>query len=190
MPDPLLPDRPVWEPSSTDGSSRVEAIAAWLARRGVLRFKSTADRMATYQAAGETPPGGTLTWREDNPTMLDLFDGLNWRRLAPIDVWPGGGDTVVGPVPSVNTAKIRQSGTSVYDSNVFGQVAVTFPSAFPTGVVSLVVSAVDSTADYRLVLDRTNTSRSTAVWFVRAPGSTANVGVGVRVRFSWIAEGF
>lgn len=91
---------------------------------------------------------------------------------------------LVGTPPAVtgSTRYLTQAGTNVVVLNVYGLASVTFPTAFPTGVVSVVAVVGDYLSFTALAVDDVTTSG----YLVVMPGATA----GTSQRINWIAVGW
>lgn len=99
---------------------------------------TTATRPAspvTGQAIYDTTVGAAFTWSGSSWVPADHLRMLNTSSA------------LVGTAPSVSgsTRWLMQAGSVVGTTNIYGVYAVTFPTAFPNGVLSVVTNNGDNT---------------------------------------------
>jgi len=115
-------------------------------------------------------------------------DGTAWRAIG-ADSWVGGEAVITGAAPAAGARKIRYSGTFLYTTNAFGQFAIAFPAAFPTGLVNLMFTPGDVAGGLgQTAVDTTITTLATGGGQARTPAGAA-LGGSVVIRVCYIAEG-
>lgn len=142
-------------PASGGGSPTVVWKAPYVvAAGGILPVPAAADYPASPyvgQVVDNAALGYSLRW-----------SGSAW--VPTVEVFTGLEGVLKGTVPPAGTRKIRYEGSVIYTTNAFGQFAVTFPVAFPNGIVSLVCTPGDTAASFgQAQVIRANTTNATGV---------------------------
>lgn len=155
----------------------------------ITDFRTYAPVSSVIPTTSSNRPSAAATWPttsaftglgiyETDTKSLRFYDGTNW---VPSGIRPFNTTGVyAGSAPNISTSQLlMQAGTSVTMTNASGLYTVTFPSAFPNGVVSVVATNGDDTGS-AVVLNSPTLS-----------GFTASFGVGsVLKRCNWIAIGW
>lgn len=100
-----------------------------------------------------------------------------------------GGPAITGAAPGSSVKFTIQAGSTVATTNAFGDVTISFPATYPTGLLTVVAWNGDDTAAAGVKVARRGAT-NTAGFSIRAytTGTTAFVSAAIRV--DWIAVGW
>lgn len=138
-----------------------------------------------------TVPAGTITGSElANGTITGTQIAANTvtgNNLVGLNLF-GVGAGYVGTVPAAKTGQFyMQTATDVVTFNAESVATITFPVAFPNGLVSVFLTSGDSGAAFHYIAIA-STASATSVGVV---GYTGTTGIGAAtVRVNWLAIGF
>lgn len=140
--------------------------------------------------AAHRPPhiaGSSRLIYQQDVGRLYLSDGATWRDLMALRTGSGTYSPKVTAAPPAGTLQEVQAGSVVVTLNSSGIGTVTFPHAFPNGVMSAVVTAGDTAGGLGFVISKTATLANVAV-NCYAPGGAA-LGAST-VRLDYVAVGW
>lgn len=144
----VLDDQPLALVQITAGNTAPTAIVdlrAWAGNGGVVAGD---DLVLTYLDA----IGTQIKFSHNNKMYNRLIGGDGnplWTAGAPdgyVPFWAAG-NTLDGGTPNTGNNFLIQAGSNIVDSDVNGFSRITFPRAFPRGVLSIVVSNGDTSID-------------------------------------------
>jgi len=141
-------------------------------------------------SARPASPTQDMLLRETDTGLLKSWNGSNWvteRNLKVLNI----GSAYVGSPPAVDTGSLPfllQVGTIVFTSDANGYQTVTFPTAFPNGLIAAFVVAASGGAGtwWAIVTDAAGSLSSFQLRCLNTAGALANS----LVRCNWMAYGF
>lgn len=158
-------------------------VNTYLAKQAVI--------VCTAATRPSSPVEGMTIYETDTNRSL-VYDGSNWvQPSGPIKVL-GTLTGVAGaapPNPDTSPIPFRVQGGTIVVTAAAGGVVVTYPTAFPTGVLTVVVTQGDSdaaVAQITLVYAAHSTSSFKVQFYAHGGGELTS---GAR-RINWIAIGF
>ncbi|MCA1570079.1 MAG: hypothetical protein LC798_07105, partial [Chloroflexi bacterium] len=134
-----------------------------------------------------SPFVGQKIYETDTSREL-VWGGTDWRNAA-IRIDTGG--VLAGPTPSASTERemrpFWQGGLSVALTSLGGDVTITFPTPFPTGVLAAVVTAGNPGIGFYVPAVGAVTLANMSV---RARNDTGAAIVSTTLDFHWMALGY
>ncbi len=165
-------------PKVGSGSPTTSDAAPFTAAAGgIIPVRNLAARAAL------TAFKGLMVFRLDN-NVVEVYDGGAWGGVSDV-LAVAQLDLISFATVPVGTRLIRYSGSTVAVTSAGGHFQVTFPAAFPNGVLGITVSNGDDTAVSNVTYGRTSITTSSALFRVRSgsTGSTVN-STNMRVDFT------
>ena len=143
-----------------------------------------------------TPYDGMMI-KELDTDYVRFWSGVTWRHVANMKMFGAGSAMKNGPPPTPDGASntppfLVQAGTNVVTADGGGGAGVTYPVAFPNGVLSVVLCNGDPGVHDDIVLAVEIGSGATnlsGVWFTATNNAGARYG-GLTYRLNWIAIGW
>jgi hypothetical protein len=145
--------------------------------------------LVTSTTRPSSPAKGQLIYESDTD-LIRWWDGAAWRTLPGVKItsWP---NHLVGAAVNPETSKVfMQGGTHVVQTNASGDVTLTYPTAFPNGLLSFMCWQGDNThagATYETYLGGAALSYQKVRVYNSSGGEWANSGF---MRVNWIAIGW
>lgn len=132
---------------------------------------------------------GQVVYEKDTDRLL-VYDGTNWVQRGPVRVVGTTTGVVGGASPDQTTSPIPYvvKGGSDVQTYAAGGLTVTYSTAFPTGVLTVLISQGDNNASIPSVVNANNTVSSFKYKVFDTAG--AEVGDGGLYRVNWLAVGW
>lgn len=174
-------------PVDATGSANTEGVSAAVARADHLHRGGVAPVTSATRPAS---PFDMQVIAETDTDLLKFWNGSSWVTQTNFKIHNYGA-ALVGTAPAVDTGSVPfklQCGTAVLSSSAGGDSTVTFPTAFPAGLLYAAVIQGDNTHGGATWCCHSYSASSFVIRMYTASGTVwANSG---NFRVNWIAIGW
>jgi hypothetical protein len=170
------------------GTQIYEIDTGWTRIWNGTNWTQQTPLVATSSSRPASPTNGVEIYETDTG-LMKYWNGSNWITETNMKMFNVGA-TLAGTAPAIDTGSIPfkiQCATVVATTDASGVVTVTFPSAFPNGLVSFVVCQGGNTISDAIVGTSGGSASGITLNVYHGNGTVVNGGL---MRFNYIAIGW